>query len=145
MKTYTNESSAMAAAVDQVFGRQSMFIEGLLFHTASNTSDDYHGGSWAFVTNADGTLGFWYPTGQPTYPVACQNYYENPAMDALSFGAACTLIALNRHVWRMHEAGEDTLTKVASTQYHALRHWIFTLAEDPASGLDTASIYGFID
>ena len=135
----------MADAVDRVFGRQAMFVEGRLFHCAGANSSEYQGGSWAFVTNESGDLGFWYPTDQTTYPVACQNYYSNEAMDAKSFGAACTLVALNQHVWRMHEAGEDVIAKASSTQYHALRNWIFDLAESPDSGLDTASIYGFID
>lgn len=146
MKTFTNDNSqAMADAIHAIFGRQAMFVEGLLFHCADATSSDYRGGSWAFVTNDEGTLGFWHPVDQPAYSVACQNYYENPAMGAKSFGAACTLLGLNQLVWRMHEAGETTITQQLTELYHATRHWIFDLAEDPANGLDFSSIYGFID
>lgn len=77
--------------------------------------------------------------------MACENYYDNPAMDAKSFGAACTLIAVNRLSWQMHECGNKASAQTAAALYHALYDWIFTLAEDATSGLNTSAIYGFID
>jgi hypothetical protein len=146
MRTFAPEhSTAMANAIDRIFGAQAMFVEGLLFHCAGTSSSEYRGGSWAFATNDDGTLGYWYPLDRDTYPVACQNYYDNSAMDAQSFGAACTLIAVNQHAWRMHEAGEQAIAKSASAMYHALYDWIFTLADQPDSPFDGGAIAGFID
>ena len=44
MKTFTpNDSDAMADATDRVFGRQAMFVEGLLFHCAAKNSSEYLG------------------------------------------------------------------------------------------------------
>lgn len=144
MKTFTpNDSDAMADATNHVFGLLATRTEGYVFHTASKNSDEYRGGTWAFVT--DGALGFWYPLGQDTYPVACENYYDNLAMDAKSFGAACTLIAINRVAWALHESGEHIGAAKASNLYHALRNWIFDLGEGDTPFIDSAAVAGFID
>ncbi|KII34889.1 hypothetical protein NL64_06425 [Pseudomonas fluorescens] len=146
MKTFTpNDSDAMCDATNGIFRTLAIAAEGYVFHTAGKNSDEYRGGSWAFTTNDNDTLGFWYPLDQATYPVACENYYENLAMDAKSFGAACTLIAINRLAWKFHEAGQPALSKEASNLYHALRNWIFDLGEGDTPFINSAAVAGFID
>jgi hypothetical protein len=146
MKTFTPDNSdAMCDATNAVFRHLAPMTEGYLIHTAVKNSDEYRGGSWAFVTNDDGTLGFWHPLDQASYPVACENYYDNLEMDAKSFGAACTLIAINRIAWAMHERGEPALSRTASDLYHALRNWIFDLGESETPFIDSAAVAGFID
>lgn len=143
MKIYSDNGSHMAAAVARVYGRRAMDIEGTMFSIADTTSPDYIGGSWAFVENDAGTLGFWYPTDEASYGVACQNYYDNPAMDARSFGAACTLCAVNSVIWQLHHSGKDIDS--LATQYHALRNWIYDLGEGDEPFIDTATVAGFTD
>ena len=141
MKTYDDLGHKQSFAEAKVFHNLAPMLQTSVFGTAANNSSQYDGGSWAFVTNDDGTLGFWYPLNQPNYPVSCQNYYEDPAMPAKSFGAACTLTALNGLIWNIHATGYsvDGLTRL----YHNLRNWIFDLGE--AGELDTAAVAGFID
>lgn len=146
MKTFTPKNSyAMANAIARAFNPfQNLGLEQVVFATAEDNCEAYDGGSWAFVTNGEGSLGFWYPTDAPAYSVACQNYYEHPAMPATAFGAACTLIAFNQMVWMLHQRGLDSdIVDAASTQYHALRNWIFDLSEQGL--IDGTAIAGFID
>lgn len=143
MQLYTDNGQRMAAAVDRVFGRQAMFVEGALFHIADINSPQYFGGTWNFVTNDEGTLGFWYPTGRDTYAVECENYFTHNAMDAQSFGAACTLVALNHTIWRLHGNGNnvDDLSQL----FHALRNWVYDLGEGDEPFIATGDVAGFTD
>lgn len=141
MKLYDDLGAAQLAAESAVFHNLAPLLQSAVFGTADANSAEYNGGSWAFVTNDKGTLGFWYPTDQPTYPVSCQNYYEDPAMPAKSFGAACTLVALNGLIWNIHATGQNV--NGLSDLFYALRNWIFDLGEQ--GQLDTAAVAGFID
>lgn len=143
MKIYDDNGPKMAAAVDRVFGRQAMLIESFVFDTAFTSSDDYQGGTWAFVTNDDQTLGFWYPTSRDTYAVGCQNYFQREAMDARSFGAACTQAGLNSLIWKLHNEGRNI--DRLSDQFHALRNWIYDLGEGDVPFINTADVAGFTD
>lgn len=143
MQLYTDNGQRMAAAVDRVFGRQAMRIEGALFHVADINSPQYMGGTWNFVTNDDGTLGFWYPTGRGTYAVECENYFKHESMDAPSFGAACTLVALNSLIWELHALA--LCSPALIDQYHALRNWIYDLGEGDVPFINTADVVGFTD
>lgn len=146
MKTFTPDNSdAMAKAIFDAFGPFSnLGLEQAVFATAEGTSEAYDGGSWTFATNDDGTIGFWYPNDSPAYSVACQNYYEHPAMPATAFGAACTLVAFNQLIWMLHQrnVGSD-IVDLASDHYHRLRNWIFDLADEEQ--LDGTAVAGFID
>lgn len=141
----TDNSAAMADAIFNAFGPfANLHLEQLVFATAQDNSDNYDGGSWIFKTNDDGTLGFWYPDTVFGYSVKCPNYYTNPAMPATAFGAACTLIAFNHLIWRIHQQGiSSDIVDLASDQYQRLRNWIFDLADEGL--IDGAAIAGFID
>lgn len=143
MKIYDDNGPAMAAAVDRVFGSTAMLIENALFSVADANSPQYFGGTWAFVTNDDQTLGFWYPTSRDTYAVECDNYFGHEAMDARSFGAACTLVGLNHTIWRMHAASMPV--DALSDQFHALRHWIYDLGEGAEPFIAAGDVAGFTD
>ena len=143
MHIYDDNGSRMAAAVNRVYGTRAMLIEGALFHIADINSAQYFGGTWAFVTNDDGTLGFWYPTGRDTYAVECENYFSHEAMDARSFGAACTLTALNYTIWDLHAKGNDI--SALSDQFHRLQDWIYDLGEGAEPFIDTRAVAGFTD
>lgn len=145
MHTYTNDRSAeMANAIHKVFGTHiAIELETSVYTCMEINSPDYDGGSWAFVANDDHTLGFWYPTDQPHYTASCENYFTHDAMDAMSIGAACTLIALNHLLWGVYSAGNHQTAAKLSDQFHALRNWTFDLSE--AGTLDGAAIAGFID
>ncbi|HBW09412.1 MAG: hypothetical protein JL55_18670 [Pseudomonas sp. BICA1-14] len=143
MKTYSDNGSRMAAAVDRVYGHRAMLIEGVLFHVADINSAQYMGGTWNFVTNDEGTLGFWYPTARDTYSVECENYFAHEAMDARSFGAACTLVALNHAIWTLHAKGNDI--SALSETFHALQSWVYDLGEGDEPFIDTATVAGFTD
>lgn len=143
MKTYSDLGPAQAAAVARAYGGLAVILESLVFHTAEQCSAEYRGGCWVFVTNDAEDLGFWYPTGQPTYPVSCENYFQSAAMDAPSFGAACTVVALNHLIWRLHAKGLDT--DALSDQFDRLRFWIFDVAESATPFLNGMDIAGFID
>lgn len=143
MKTYSDNGPMMAAAVDKVFGHRAMFIEGAMFHIADINSPQYFGGAWDFVTNDDGTLGFWYPTGRDTYAVECENYFAHEAMDAQSFGAACTLTAVNHLMWKLHAAGENVAE--LSDLFIALQDWVYQLGEGEAPFIDSATVAAFTD
>lgn len=141
MKTRDDLGHRQATAEHRVFGAIAPTLQNMTFQVASANSTDYHGGSWAFVSNDDDSVGFWYPTDQPNYPVACENYYSDEAMPAKAFGAACTLVALNQFLWHMHSAGHNA--DALSDQFHALRNWVFDLADE--GQIDGAAVAGFID
>lgn len=143
MKIYDDNGPKMAAAVDRVFGHQAMFVEGALFRVADINSPQYMGGTWNFVTNDEGDLGFWYPTGRDTYAVECENYFSHEAMDAQSFGAACTLVGLNHTLWRLHSNGNnvDSLSQL----FHRLQNWIYDLGEGDEPFVDSAMVASFTD
>lgn len=145
MHTYTNDHSAeMANAIHKVYGTPiAIKLESDVYDCIKLNSPDYDGGSWAFVTNDDHTLGFWYPTDRTHYAASCENYFTRDAMDAKSIGAACTLVALNHLLWDIYNAGNHQFAARLSDQFHALRDWIFDLSEEGI--LDGAAIAGFID
>ncbi len=146
MRIHTpDDSPAMANAINRVFAPfDQLGLESAVFNVASENCATYDGGLWNFAVSEDGKFGYWYPADQDTYAVACQNYYEDPAMPAEAFGAACTLVAFNTLIWHLHErkVPEDILD-AANDLYHALRNWIFDLSE--AGQIDGAAIAGFID
>lgn len=145
MRIHTPDNSpAMANAINRVFTPfDQLGLEAAVFSVASENCSTYDGGVWHFAEGDNG-LGFWYPADQGNYAVACQNYYENPAMQDMAFGAACTLVAFNTLIWHLHErkVSEDILD-AANDLYHALRNWVFDLSE--AGQIDGAAIAGFID
>lgn len=144
MKTYTDLGAAQGNAEHRVFDLLSVALQPAVFSVAADACADYSGGSWGFATNDEGTLGFWYPLDNEHYAVACGNYYEDPAMPAKAFGAACTLVALNHLVWQSHGQGSDPqVVHRLSNQFHALRTWVFDLAD--AGEIDGAAVAGFID
>lgn len=137
------DNNAMSDAVFAVYGQDMMNVEALLFDRASRCSPDYKGGSWAFVTDDDCTAGFWYPLGQDTYKVEVPgNYYQNDAMDAMSFGAACTYCAANDILWMHHAKDRIQAVRAASDRWHKLRNWVFNLIE---SDTLSDSIIPFVD
>lgn len=140
-----NEDGKMIHAVYKVFGVDCINLEGMTYSNAIQFSSEYDGGSWAFVMNKEETIGFWYPLGHDTYAVSCpSNYYENKAMQALAFGASCTSIALNHHLWSLHGNGSNPEdVKRLSDMHYALREFILDLSE--ASNLDGAAYLGFTD
>lgn len=146
MRIHTpGNSTAMANAINRVFAPfDQLGLEGAVFSVASENCADYNGGLWNFAVDAERGFGFWYPADEDTYAVACQNFYENPAMPAMAFGAACTLVAFNTLIWHLHErkVASDILD-AANDHYHALRGWMFDLSE--AGQIDGAAIAGFID
>ncbi len=141
MKLYDDLSAKQLAAETAVFHNIVGILQSAVFGTADANSSAYDGGSWAFLCNDERTIGFWYPLDKPNYPVSCQNYYEDPAMPAKSFGAACTLVALNGLLWNIHATGQNV--DGLSNLFHTLRNWVFDLGEQ--GELDTASVAGFID
>ena len=143
MKTYSDNGSRMAAAVDRVYGPRAMHVENALFHIADINSPQYFGGTWNFVTNDAGDLGFWYPTSRDTYAVECENYFAHEAMDARSFGAACTLVGLNHTIWRMHAAGMPV--DALSDLFHRLQSWVYDLGEGDEPFIDSATVAAFTD
>lgn len=144
MKIYTDNGPAMAAAIDKIFGFSATHVEGMTFNVANECSPEYQGGTWAFVTNDEGTVGFWYPTDRPAYAVSvADNYFSHDAMDAESFGAACTLVGLNRLLWRLHAAREAPDALIDT--FHALRDWIFDLGEHAEPFIDPETVAAFID
>jgi hypothetical protein len=143
MKIYDDCGPAMANAVTKVFGHRAMLIEGGLFHVADINSPQYMGGAWNFVTNDEGTLGFWYPTARDTYSVECDNYFRHEAMNAPSFGAACTLTALNHAIWTLHRKGNDI--SELSELFHTLQNWVYDLGEGDEPFIDSAMVAGFTD
>lgn len=145
MRTYTTDRSAeMADAIHEVYGTHiAIELENAIYTCMELNSPDYEGGCWAFVTNDNHTLGFWYPTDKPAYEASCENYFTHKAMAPESIGAACTLVALNHLLWAVHSVGNHQLAAKLSDQFHALRNWIFDLSEEGT--LDGVSIAGFID
>lgn len=145
MRTYTtNRSAEMANAIHEVYGTHiAIELETSVYTCMEINSPDYDGGSWAFVTNDDHTLGFWFPFDQLSYAARCDNYFTHDAMDAMSIGAACTLVALNHLLWGVYHAGNHQAAAKLSDQFHALRNWVFDLSE--AGELDGTAIAGFID
>ena len=143
MKTYSDNGSRMAAAVDRVYGPRAMHVENALFSVADMNSPQYFGGTWNFVTNDAGDLGFWYPTGRDTYAVECENYFSHEAMSAQSFGAACTLTALNHTIWNLHARGNDI--SALSDLFHRLQDWVYDLGEGDEPFIDSADVAGFTD
>ena len=104
MRVFTPDNSeAMANAINRVFAPfDQLGLETAVFSVASENCATYDGGLWNFAVSEDGKFGFWYPAHQDTFAVACQNYYEDPAMPADAFGAACTLVAFNTLIWHLH-------------------------------------------
>jgi hypothetical protein len=141
----TANSEAMANAIARVFGPfDQLGAEAAVFNVASDNCATYEGGCWNFAESDDGQFGYWYPADQDTYAVACANYYQNDAMPAEAFGAACTLVAFNALIWHLHSRNVDSdIVDAASDLYHALRNWIFDLSEQ--GQIDGSAIAGFID
>lgn len=139
MKKFTPERAfPMMNAINDVYGNQSLRIENAVYTMTAANCPDYKGGVWDF--HSDGTKGFWVPQ-QETVAVECENYYQNPEMDAESFGVAVTLMALNRLVWMYHEQGKIDLAREMQTHYQALYDYAF----EDHSALDTSAIYSFLD
>lgn len=141
MNIYThNSSAAMARAVADVYPNpfHALMVEGLIFHLAQSQVKNYNGGIWDFHT--DGKVGFWVPD-MPSVSVSCENYYENPAMDPITFGAGITLLALNRLVCKFHHDGNVTLAQYMQDRHEDLCRWAY--GDD--SPLDIAQLYSYLD
>ena len=140
-----NAGDQMIQAVYKVFGVDCVELEGLVYDHARETSSEYDGGSWAFVTNADATVGFWYPLDKETYKVSCaENYFDHDAMQAMAFGAACTFVKLRWLMYRVHSTGKDgeRVRRLANLA-DSLRDFVYDLSED--SQLDGRAFSGFTD
>jgi hypothetical protein len=102
-----------------------------------------------FVACPERGLGFWMPSRPDTFAVEVQsNGYQNPDMDAASFGMACTLMIVNHWGWFLAEDAEPGSARYNSAQqmsdlYLSLRDWAFDLSEQGL--LDGEAIAGFID
>lgn len=143
MKTFTHDNPGpMQRAMHAIF-RADHLVERACLIKAAQCSLEYDGGTWAFDTNDEGTLGFLYPTSRDHYKVDCTNYFSHPKMDSRSFGAALTLLSVNHLCWRCHEDGIEDGAKFFHDLYFQLRDWVFDLSD--AGELDGAAIAGFID
>ena len=141
MKVFThNDSEAMARAITDVYPYpfHALMVEGLIFQLAQSQVKDYNGGAWDFHT--DGKVGFWVPD-MPSVPVSCENYYQNPAMDPVTFGAGITLLALNQLAWKFHHNDSVTLARCMQDRYEDLYRWAY--GDD--TPLDTAQLYSYLD
>lgn len=129
------------AAVNKVFGAYEPALSITVELAGRDFCDNEGPEFWQFVTNEDGTLGFWYPTMHETYNVTVpSNYYQNPAMDGQAFGAAVTLMAVNHLLWaNQNQPDNDALIE----KFYKLREWIFDMSD--VGQIDGAAIAGFID
>lgn len=140
MNIYTpNDSDAMANAIAQIYPNPTLalLIEQTIFATADTQIEGYGGGIWHFHSN--GTTGFWVPD-MPSVPVSCDNYYQNPAMDPVTFGVGITLLSLNHLVWRLHER-DPKLALGFQNVYDDLYDWAY--GDD--SPLDIPQLYSYLD
>lgn len=102
-----------------------------------------------YVYSTERGLGFWMPAKPDTLAVSVpSNGYQNPEMDAASFGMATTLLVVNHFGWYLAEDAEPDSPQYHSAQqmsdlYLALRDWAFDLSEQGL--LDGEAIAGFID
>lgn len=147
IKIYRDLGDAQMRALHALFEKPfyALQFEQALFHYASKSADNYTGGAWALATSLDGTTGFMFPDVQPdkTFNVELStNYYREPAMDGVTFGAALSLTVIN-HMANHYE--EDSLIK----GYYAMREFVFNLAEAPEGStaiiVNGAAVAGFID
>jgi Antirestriction protein len=148
MKQFTpSDSTKMANAVNKVFGVFAMPLENAFCAMARDfAKDSYDGGCLNFVTNEEGTVGFWYPADHMTYDVTVpSNYYSNCNMQAVAFGAGLTLLVVNMLSWKFYEDGQAKLANDYSTLYQNLREFVFDLSEKEGDFMDGRAVAGFID
>lgn len=140
MDVFTPERSfKMVSAVDKVYGFDAVVIEQVVYNVAGDQVEGYEGGVWHFHT--DGEIGFWVPNTD-TVAVNCpNNYYSNPDMDAVTFGAGATLIALNQLVWHFHHQGRDDVARRLQSYYDKLYNWAYS----DHSPLDIDALFGYLD
>ena len=147
MKIFTNENSQqMCDMQEKVFGIYFISIESLLFSAASQTSTEYLGGSWALVTDDAETVGFMYPTDRATYSVSvASNGFTDPAMPAVAFGAALTIMMTNHMSWAYHERGQANAAQAMADIYEKVRNFAFDLSDADPTYMAGSAVAGFID
>jgi len=147
MKTFTNENSQqMVDMQEKIFGVYFISIEANLFTAARKYTSNYTGGSWVLVTDDEETVGFMYPTDRPNYAVSVDsNGYEHPAMDAVAFGAALTIMVTNHMGWTYHERGHPLAAQAMSDTYEKVRDFVFNLSSATTGFMDGSAVAGFID
>ncbi len=147
MKTFTNaDSQKMVDMQEKIFGIYFISIESNLFTAARQRSPDYTGGSWALVTDDAETTGFMYPTDRDSYAVSVDsNGYEHPAMPAVAFGAALTIMVTNHMSGAYHERNQPEAAQHMVGIYEKMRDFIFGLAETYPAFMDGQAVAGFID
>lgn len=148
-------------AVDASFGRSAVVLMDAAEQTAMASCPEYAAVpelEWIFITarEPEGELahcvGFWYPAGNRVFDIHCvSNGFEAKDVTAATFGAACTLLALNHYSWYLAAAKEGPKGAVISQElldrvindYHDLRQFVFDLSD--AGLLDGEAIAGFLD
>lgn len=125
--------------------------DAILAYTREFTGDE-RAPDLLYVFTAErqaGPLGFWMPAKQDTFNVFVpSNGYENKEMDAATYGAAVTLLAVNHLAWALAEDAEPGSARSMTADlmcdvYLKLRDWFFDLSEQEL--LDGVAIAGFID
>ena len=147
MKIFTNDNSQqMCDMQEKIFGINFISIESNLFTIAGKTSADYDHGSWALVTDDEETVGFMYPTGRETYNVSvASNGFTDPAMPAVAFGAALTIMMTNHMGWAYHERGQANAAQAMMDIYEKVRGFTFDLSDADPDFMAGSAVAGFID
>ena len=93
-------------------------VEGNLFDTARQFSEDYTGGSWEATTMGEHTFAV-APDGE--YNVVNPDNYFSGAMDHYTYGAAITLLVYNRLLWWYAENHPDRFNDSLSDAFYAMK------------------------
>lgn len=96
----------------------SFIVEGKLFDTAQEFSEDYSGGSWEATTMGEHTFAI-PPDGE--YNVVNPDNYFSGVMDHYTYGAAITLMVYNRLLWLCAEKYPDRFNDSLSDAFYAMK------------------------
>lgn len=117
--------------------RPDYILERIVFNNAGAYCEDYNGGNWSIARCGE----FVYvvpPTG--TYTVTNPNNYYRGTMDQNSYGAALTLLIINKLIWDAHESAKMDLCQRLTEMFYSLRDAVYN-----DSNLNGGEIAAFLD
>lgn len=101
--------------------------ENFIYHSASETSPNYRGGSWSFRELNNGGL-FTFPEGDEVY--AATGFYYEAQIDGRILGLAACMKAFSEASFYYNEKGKDDLAETYAALYHNLRDAFYSAVDE---------------